>query len=316
MALNQYNQEGQNLLNQYGMLADRENQDYGRYRDTLSDYNTELDRLTTDARYQGELDYNRYMDALNMAYGQHRDTVSDWQQAMDRADADYWNQYNRDYGQYSDDRNLYYQQDRDQISDAQWNQSLQYQQDRDKVSDSQWQAEFDENKRRYEQERAQSNKGSSSSGNPTGNPTPSPGAPYQNPTADPGGTEPPAAPEKTEGTVPDNIQNKAGQFNSNTDLANYLDGLAASGVITEQQADALYAQNKQVDKAALNNRDWTLVDDGGVNWFWGIDNNASVKDQYGNTYRMDKLVDALVADGMSKSAAKDYVKKLQAQLGA
>ena len=40
LALDQYNREGQELYNQYGMLSDRENLDYGRYRDTVSDYLT------------------------------------------------------------------------------------------------------------------------------------------------------------------------------------------------------------------------------------------------------------------------------------
>lgn len=117
-------------------------------------------------------------------------------------------------------------------------------------------------------------------------------------------------------SVSNNIKNKVAGFTNNTDLANYLDGLTSSGSITEKQADALYAEYKQADQAALSKRSWTLVDDGGINWFWGIDNNAKVKDQYGNTYRLDKLADALVAEGMTKSEAKAYVKKLQAQVGA
>jgi hypothetical protein len=75
----------------------------------------------------------------------------------------------------------------------------------------------------------------------------------------------------------------------------------------------LYLEN---EISSLNARNWTLVSGGGINWFGGIDNNAKVKDQYGNTYTLDKLVDALVAEGMKKSEAKDYVKKLQARLGA
>jgi hypothetical protein len=80
LALDQYNQEGQNLYNQYGLFADREAQDYSRYRDNLSDYYTELDRLTTDARYKGEFDYNMY-----------RDQVADaqWQAQFDEAKRQY-----------------------------------------------------------------------------------------------------------------------------------------------------------------------------------------------------------------------------------
>ena len=166
LALDQYNREGDNLYNQYGMYADRENQDYGRYRDTVSDFYTETDRLTEDARYQGEQDYGKYMDQYNMAYGQHRDTVSDWQNEQARADENYWNLYDRDYNEYANDRNLSYQQNRDQVSDAQWDQSFQYQQDRDKKSDEQWQAEFDEAKRQYDQQYAKST--SQSAGSPSG----------------------------------------------------------------------------------------------------------------------------------------------------
>jgi hypothetical protein len=154
LALDQYSREGDDLYNQYGLYADREDQDYGRYRDQMGDYYTELDRLTEDARYQGEQDYGKYMDAYNMAYGQHRDQVGDWQDALNRADADYWNQYNRDYGEYTDNRNLSYEQNRDTIGDQQWQASFDesvrqadrdydYKVDRDKVSDEQWQKEFD-----------------------------------------------------------------------------------------------------------------------------------------------------------------------------
>lgn len=143
LALNQYNQEGENLYNQYGLYADRENQDYSRYRDQLSDYNTELNRLTEDSRYQSETDYNRYMDQYNMAYGQYRDTVSDWQTALNRADSEYWNQYNKDYGQYSDDRNFDYGKYRDQMADAQWQQNFDYQKEQDALAQQNWQTQFD-----------------------------------------------------------------------------------------------------------------------------------------------------------------------------
>ena len=124
LALDQYNQEGQDLYNQYGLYADRDAADYGRYRDMVGDYYTELDHLTNEARYLGEQDYGRYMDAYNMAYGQHRDKVGDWQNALNRADSEYWNQYNTDYGQYSDNRNLSYQQHRDSVSDEQWQKNF------------------------------------------------------------------------------------------------------------------------------------------------------------------------------------------------
>lgn len=71
-----------------------------------------------------------------------------------------------------------------------------------------------------------------------------------------------------------------------------------------------------LEKKKYSERSWTLVDDGGTNWFWGVDGNAKYKDQYGNTVSGDKLVDTLVDEGMSKKNAKGYVKALQKALGA
>lgn len=75
LALDQYNQEGENLLNQYGLLADRENTDYSRYRDTVADWNTEK----------------------GFAYNEYRDTVADSQ----------WNaEFNETVRQYEQDYKL------------------------------------------------------------------------------------------------------------------------------------------------------------------------------------------------------------------
>jgi hypothetical protein len=99
LALSRYQAEGDDLTKQYGILADREADDYGRYQDQ----------------------------------------VSDWQAAVDRA------QNNLDY-----ERNYLYQLGRD------------------KVADQQWQAEFDEAKRRYDQEWAYETGAVSGGGSGTG----------------------------------------------------------------------------------------------------------------------------------------------------
>ena len=118
---------------------------------------------------------------------------------------------------------------------------------------------------------------------------------------------------KVNNSVPSAIAEKAATYKSNDALDDYLTKQRDAGKITPEQAEALYAE---YEISSLSKRDWTLTDDGGVNWLWGIDNNATVKDQYGNSYRLDKLVKALVAEGMSQSEAKAYVKKLQKSLGA
>lgn len=173
LALNRYTQEGQDLMNRYGLLSEQEAQAYSRYQDNLKAYYDELDRLTEAARYESETDYGRFMDQYNMAYGQHRDQVADWQQSLDRADQEYWNLYNRDYGQYTDDRNFKYtdymnavdreyQQERDRVADQRYQQEQEYQKEQDRIAQEnwekqynesvrQWQAEWDENQKRYDE---------------------------------------------------------------------------------------------------------------------------------------------------------------------
>lgn len=91
MARDQYNQEGQELYNQYGLLDDQENQDYGRYMDSYNQWASERDHL------QGV-----YSDERAFDYGKH---------AAERDFA---------YGQYSDDKNYAYNEYRNAIADQQW----------------------------------------------------------------------------------------------------------------------------------------------------------------------------------------------------
>ena len=95
LAMDQYNREGDEMYNQASLMASMEEQDYGRYRDSVSDYYTELDRLTDDARYQGEQDYGKWADKLNLDYGMYRDQVADkqWQAEFDEAKRQYDQQY-------------------------------------------------------------------------------------------------------------------------------------------------------------------------------------------------------------------------------
>lgn len=314
MALNQYNQEGQNLYNQYSMLGAQEEQDYGRYRDQVSDFYTQLQQTYDQYNAERDFDYSKYTDERNFGYDQ-----------------------------YLNDLNYQYQQQRDQVEDERWQKEYDFalQQYNDSKNtggstdtspgdvDSDNGSDDDSGGGSYDAKVAEIQQALVDAGHNIAvdgiwGPKTQAAAggmsvedAYTNYVLANGGPSPaPVGEPISTGSVSDSIKNKVSGFTTNEDLANYLDGLVSVGTITEAQADALYAEYKQVEKAALNKRSWTLVDGGGKNWFWGVDNNATVKDQYGNTYRLDKLVNALVAEGMSKSAAKDYVKKLQAQLGA
>ena len=91
LALNKYQMEGDEMYNQAALMAQQEEQDYGRYRDQVADWQTERDYLA--GRYDTERDYD---------YGM-------WSDGRDFA-----------YNQFADDRAYNYQVERDKITDAQW----------------------------------------------------------------------------------------------------------------------------------------------------------------------------------------------------
>lgn len=91
LALNRYQMEGDALYDQYAMLGAQEEQDYGRYRDDMSDYAAELERLQNQYNAERDYDYGMWVDGRDFAYGQ-----------------------------FSDDRAYEYQAGRDKVADEQW----------------------------------------------------------------------------------------------------------------------------------------------------------------------------------------------------
>ena len=82
LALERYNMEGDDLKTQYSLLADQYQQEYGQYRDMLSDWQT--NRSFLSGRYDSErnLDYGMWGDARDFAYQDYRNGIADqqWQQ--------------------------------------------------------------------------------------------------------------------------------------------------------------------------------------------------------------------------------------------
>lgn len=137
MALTQYQQEGTDLQNLYAMLSDRDTTDYGRYRDTVSDWQTDRSYYDTALRnlqsmnqtVWGQNETNKYnanklawdnyqwgenydLDAYNKALAMARDLRNDdvsynqWadqmtetskQNSWQRASTDYWNGQDQQY---------------------------------------------------------------------------------------------------------------------------------------------------------------------------------------------------------------------------
>lgn len=79
LAYDQYNQEGQDLLNQYDTAMGAENAAYGRYQDQynqwLNDYQLANDAYNTERQWD---------------YGQNQDALAYWQGIAQQENADYW----------------------------------------------------------------------------------------------------------------------------------------------------------------------------------------------------------------------------------
>ena len=95
MALDQHNQEGQDMYNQAALMAQMEDQDYGRYMDEQNRYYTELDYLTGRYDAEREADFSKWYNDLMLQYQIGRDQVADqqWQAQFDEAKRQYDQQY-------------------------------------------------------------------------------------------------------------------------------------------------------------------------------------------------------------------------------
>ena len=259
MALDQYNQEGQALYDQASILAGMEEQEYGRYRDAVADYYTDLNYLTENARYMSETEYQKALDDFNIKY------------------SSYWDQTNFDEGVRQYEKNFAYQQEQDAIANNLAQQQL-------KASQSK-----------------------STGGTKTGD--------EDNPA--------------TTG-VSDSIRETLAGLKSNAAVEQRLENLEATGVIDHETALQLMAEFMDDNEVYKENDDgsksvsygdmvkstngWSVIDNGGINWGFGVDNDAILEAPNGEKIRLDNLVNKLVAEGMSKSDAKSLVKSLQNNL--
>lgn len=86
MALDRYQMEGDDLLQQYGLLSDQENTAYSRYMDEVNRYYSELDRLQGIYDSERDFEYSKYLGDRDFAYQLERDAEDDrrWQLNFDR----------------------------------------------------------------------------------------------------------------------------------------------------------------------------------------------------------------------------------------
>ena len=95
MARDQHNQEYQDLMNQFAILGEQEDTDYGRYMDTMNAWLAERDYLAGRYDTERDYDYGMWADNRDYEYQVGRDQIADeqWQKEFDEAKRQFDQQY-------------------------------------------------------------------------------------------------------------------------------------------------------------------------------------------------------------------------------
>jgi len=95
------------------MYQGLEDTDYGRYRDSMADYNADRDFYGNDYYNKSNMDYSRYRDKVGDAQWNDSFRQSENQYGYGYNSDQYWNNKNFDYQKSVDDRNFNYQKEQD-----------------------------------------------------------------------------------------------------------------------------------------------------------------------------------------------------------
>lgn len=113
-ALQKYDMDTQNMYNQFSALGSQEDREYGKYRDTVSDYQT--DRGYYNDKFNSAVSNDQYVSGYNQTEEQNEREYQMWLAEMQ------------------------YQQARDAVSDARWQQQWDYQLQQDALANAAKQA--------------------------------------------------------------------------------------------------------------------------------------------------------------------------------
>ena len=112
-------------------------------------------------------------------------------------------------------------------------------------------------------------------------------------------------------------------FESEEDMGDYLADMVNKGFISEAVATEYlkrvddpyeeYDAGGRIDYASMvrNPGGWTLTDDGGTNFFGGLNRNMKIKSPNGQEFTVAQLYRLLKKNGMDAKEAETYLVKLQ-----
>lgn len=270
MALEAYQMEGQEMYNQLAMLNDADAAEYQRMYDSWS-------ANFSNAQQIYQQDYTQWQDSINNAYNVYS-AVQGNADTMYAQEYQKWADEVANAMSYANMQNTDYWNNQNFIeSQRQYNETLAMQKSQfaQEMAYKQ-QALAQDNAQFYASLNAQQSK-SSKSGSKSGS----------------GSDDELKQPTETQ------MKRALEAYNSGGDAAldKYVDSLGSN---IDMTSIASYIDN--YGELPLSKRTFTVIDDGGTNWFGGVDGNAKVKDQYGNTYKLSDLKkeDKTLATALSK----------------
>jgi hypothetical protein len=328
MAMNAYQMEGDEMYRQLGMLNDADAKEYDRtlnaydatYQHRNQMYNEAYQQFRdakSDAFASANLQLNEHGQLVNDAYNlynatsDYADTLysreyTKWadevNQAMQYAgmlNSDWWNKTNFDEGVRQYDQNYAFEQDK-------FNESVrQYEQNYEQTE--KW------NQKELDYKNSALNKEY--------------GYKYAALAQDQSQFEATMAYNKTKASAtksgytvkkdkngneitvknPTETQNKKALEAYNTEGMAGLNKYLGS-VSDEYDKDAIAEYVGTYGTLPLEQRTYTKTKDT-TNWFWGVDNNDMVKDQYGNEFRVDALPESIRKDLTKLKKGESYTKK-------
>lgn len=300
MSMKAYQMEGDEMYRQYSMLSTEDEKEYNRnisaydatYQHRNQIYNEAYSQFRdskTDAFATANLQLNEHGQRVNDAYNLYN-------ASSNQADK----LYEREYTKWADEVNLAYKQAEMLNSDWQ-NQANRDFQSSESEKNRVWQTTESEKDRAWKTTEAEKERAFTASENAKNRAASRSGG-----SGGSGGSG-----EKLKSATENQMKKALDAYNNGgmAELNKYL-----NSVPDNYDKDSIANYVGQYGELPYSQRTYTVIDDGGWNVGWGVDNNAKVKDQYGNEFTLKQLKEydkdiALELSNKKYTKGTSYTKK-------
>ena len=285
MALAAYEAEGQQMMQQYNMLDAADTKEYNQWYDDINLQHQSLRDMVNDEYNQWSANQTMYANTANMQLAENAQIGSNLYNMYSVAANEYENLAATNLQTWQQSIDSAYKIATMQSSDYWNNEEMAFKKSEAERNQSNWQ-------KSYELELAAAGAKEDDGGNITVDKT---------------------ANEEWSQSEYSNAEKKFEQGGEEA-VATYVETIGKQKGWSESTIDALIDAAIAGGETPIYNKPATAGSNGGINWGWGVDNDATVYVD-GVEYRLDALYDLYVDAGLSKKDAKARIKQLQKDLG-